>query len=961
MSETDFPDYQHTILLPKTDFPMRAGLPKKEEALLARWERVGLQERLRRAGRERPKFVLHDGPPYANGELHIGHALNKILKDIVNRSRQMSGFDAAYIPGWDCHGLPIEWKIEEDLRARGRNKDTVPILEFRALCRDFARKWVNIQRDGFQRMGVMADWKNPYLTMTYEAEAAIAEEIGKFLLNGSLFEGTKPVLWSVVERTALAEAEIEYKQYRSRTLYVRFPVVRASVPEIAGSGIVIWTTTGWTLPGNRAIACHSEQDYAVVEPTSTENGDVLRAGEKLVVAESLLPSLCKAMGGRDMRVLHRLKGTQIEGTLCAHPLYAHGYGFDVPVGTADFVTDEQGTGFVHVAPGHGVDDFLFGQKLGLENPPTIGADGIFYGHVPLFGGLAVYNSDGSLGPAVERIVDALRTHTRHLLAEGGIEHSYPHSWRSKAPLIFRNTRQWFISMEEGALRQRALKALEGVQFIPETGRARLSGMIAERPDWCVSRQRVWGVPLPIFVQKESRTPLRDPEIIQKIVEIFKKEGADAWYQSPMERFLSPKYDPEQYEKINDIIDVWFESGSTHAFVLEKRGLPPPADLYLEGSDQHRGWFHSSLLESCGTRGQAPYKSVLTHGFALDAHGRKMSKSLGNIVAPQEVISAHGAEILRIWVAATDYGGDLRISPEILKRHVDSYRRIRNTLRWLLGNLGQNNESATIDSLDSPSALPELERYVLHRLYETDRQLREAAKACEFRHCYKWLYDFCNGTLSSLYFDIRKDALYCDEAHGATRQASLKILAHVFDFLATRFAPILCFTAEEAWLARYGDKDNVSVHLQQWRPLPQNWQNEALAAKWQRILDIRRVLTGGLELMRNKGEIGSSLEADSVLRFDAADSGHRRDRDLLTAAEWAEIAIVSNLHFADACPEDWLETRALSFQLEDVPGIRVEFRRAKGEKCPRCWKLTLPENKNTDLCRRCAAVLRGIAA
>ena len=917
---SDKPEYRDTVFLPDTPFPMRVDLPKKEPALLARWERMGIWKRLREASHGRKKFILHDGPPYANGNIHIGTALNKILKDVINRAHQMAGEDGLYIPGWDCHGLPIEWKIEEQYRGNHRDKDAVPVLQFRAECRAYAAHWMDVQQQEFRRLGVQGAWAERYATMDFSSEAAIVNEIGKFLLNGELFRGLRPVMWSPVEKTALAEAEIEYYDHTSTTIWVRFPVVTPSVPELNGASVVIWTTTPWTMPGNRAIACGAEFDYAVVHVDSVKEGSLARAGEVLVVALPLLPQTCEAVGVETHHVRHVLKGAEVAGTRCAHPLRGRGYDFDVPVLLGDFVTTEAGTGFVHIAPGHGEDDFDLGRQHRIEVPETVGGDGTFNPWVPLFAGLHVYK-------AADPVCAAL-TEAGGLLARGKLVHSYPHSWRSKAPLIFRATPQWFIRMDgEGRIREKALAAIADTAFVPEKGRTRLASMIAARPDWCISRQRAWGVPIAVFVEKKTGQPLRDPEVVARIVAAFREEGADSWYASAPERFLGPGRDPADYEQVKDIVDVWFESGSTHAFTLEDRHLPWPADLYLDGSDQHRGWFHSSLLESVGTRGRAPFKAVLTHGFVLDEQGRKMSKSLGNVIAPQEVCDKYGGDILRLWVMNSDTGDDLRIGPEILKQQAELYRRLRNTLRWLLGSLHGFTPAEHLPEAE----MPELERWVLHRLSELDARLRAGVRTHDWNGVYPAIHTFCATDLSAFYFDIRKDVIYCDRPDDPRRRAARTVLDHLHRCLTTWLAPVLAFTAEEAWVARFGE--DVSVHLQDFPDIPDRWRDEALAAKWEQVRAKRALVTLALEEMRRLGTIGSSLQARVELRFDPGE-----DR-LLTAAEWAEVLLVSQVEMSADAPAN---------------GAAGTFA-AEGQKCARCWKV-LPEvgehRKHPSLCRRC---------
>ncbi|HZB93659.1 MAG TPA: isoleucine--tRNA ligase [Stellaceae bacterium] len=931
-------DYRSTVFLPETSFPMRGDLPKREPALLARWAAIDLWRRQRQVAAGRPKFVLHDGPPYANGNIHLGTALNKILKDVVNRAQQMLGKDAVYVPGWDCHGLPIEWKIEEEYRARKQSKDAVPIVQFRKECRDFAAHWLEVQRSEFKRLGVLGDWDHPYTTMSFAAEAQIAREIGKFAMNGGLYRGSKPVMWSVVEQTALAEAEIEYHDHTSTTVFVRFPVARPSRPELAGASVVIWTTTPWTLPGNRAIAYGEAIEYVLVDVTSAGDGSLARPGEKLVVALKRWPALEQELklGGV---VLAAFTGADLAGTICRHPLHGGGYDFGVPLLSGGFVTDSDGTGFVHIAPGHGADDWELGTAHGIEVPQTVAGDGTYFPHVPLFAGRHVYWPNGKAGDANGAVIDAMKA-AGALLAQDKLVHSYPHSWRSKAPLIFRNTPQWFISMETNGLRQKALAAISETRWIPSQGENRIRAMIETRPDWVISRQRAWGVPIAVFVEKKSGELLRDQDVIDRIAAAFEREGADAWYTADPKLFLGNR-DPDAYEQVKDIVDVWFDSGSTHAFVLEQRpDLAWPASLYLEGSDQHRGWFHSSLLESCGTRGRAPYEAVLTHGFVLDEQGRKMSKSLGNTVAPQDVVAQSGADILRLWVVASDYTEDLRIGPEILKYQADAYRRLRNTLRYLLGNLAGFSAAERV----APDAMPELERFILHRLAELDALVRRTAEAYDFHGMFTALHNFCAVDLSAFYFDVRKDGLYCDRPDAPRRRAARTVLDRVFDCLVRWLAPVLCFTAEEAWLARHGDGADTSVHLETYAALPACWRDETLGEKWRRLRDLRRVVTGALELERAQKRIGSSLQAAVTLHADAAYAAAAAGLDL------AELCITSAADLVEGPPP------AGAFTLPDVPGVAVTVAAAPGEKCQRCWRI-LPEvgslAAHPDLCLRCA--------
>ena len=935
-------DYKKTVCLPQTDFPMKAGLPKREPELLQRWVDIDLWGKMRAASKGREPFILHDGPPYANGYLHIGHALNKILKDVINRSQQMMGKDANYVPGWDCHGLPIEWKIEEQYRAEGKDKDEVPIVEFRKECRDFADKWIDIQRDEFKRLGVMGDWENPYTTMAYEAEAKIASEIGRFLMNGGLFRGSKPVLWSVVEKTALAEAEVEYMEHKSTTLYVRFPVAQANDPQLQNAAVVIWTTTPWTIPGNRGIAFSADATYGIYEVTAPSENSNAQVGERLILADELADAV-KEAAGIDAWT-RTSEATGLDGVICTHPLCGKGYDFDVPVLPGDFVTMEQGTGLVHIGPGHGMDDFNFAIAHGLEIPQTVGEDGAFYDHVPLFAGSVIYDQDGKSGNANGAVIRELLA-VDGLLAKASLRHDYPHSWRSKAPLIFRNTAQWFISMDTNSLRQKALDAIDQTAFYPKQGKNRLYSMIENRPDWCVSRQRAWGVPITVFVNKETGEPLRDQAVVDRIVAAFREEGADAWFASPPTRFLGNDYDPKDYEQVRDVIDVWFDSGSTHTFVLEDREDQRwPADLYLEGSDQHRGWFHSSLLEACGTRGRAPYEGVLTHGFVMAEDGRKMSKSLGNIVAPQEVTEQNGAEILRLWVVASDYSEDLKIGPEILKHQIDAYRRLRNTLRYLIGNLHGHDPSQAVPVTE----MPELERWVLHRLWQLDAHVHQCCESFDFHGLFRELYNFCTVDLSAFYFDIRKDCLYCDPVTAPTRRAAQTVLAELFDCLTAWLAPILCFTAEEAWLQR-NPGETESVHLRTFPEIAEDWRDDALGAKWEDIRQVRRAVLGALEIERAEKRIGSSLQAAPRVFVT------QEIAEALESADLAEIAITSGITIEIG------SAPANAFTLPDAEGISVVPDKAEGQKCERCWKV-LPEvgadPEYPDICGRCADAVRG---
>ncbi|GGE34318.1 isoleucine--tRNA ligase [Agaricicola taiwanensis] len=965
MTDTTTPtrDYSETLFLPKTDFPMRAGLPEREPQMLARWEEIGLYRQLREQAKGRKPFTLHDGPPYANGHLHIGHALNKILKDVVTRSRQMAGFDANYVPGWDCHGLPIEWKVEEGYRAKGRNKDDVPVVDFRRECRAYAEHWIDVQKAEFQRLGVTGDWAHPYTTMSFRAEAVIANELMKFATSGQLYRGSKPVMWSVVEKTALAEAEIEYHDHTSDTIWVKFPIVSSAekaaeavlIAAAAGDGdayvaggatsafdgasVVIWTTTPWTIPGNRAISYSPKIAYGLYEVTAAPEDNWLKTGERLVLADKLASDVFGQARVESFERRADVSADDLTGLVCAHPLRGQGYEFDVPLLDGDHVTDDTGTGFVHTAPGHGREDFdvwmnnkaaLDARGIDTTIPYTVDADGRLTTDAPGFTGRQVITDKGEKGDANEAVIAALRE-AGNIIARGRLKHQYPHSWRSKKPVIFRNTPQWFISMDLGleggrtdTLRARALKAISETAFYPPQGQNRLRGMIEARPDWVISRQRAWGVPIAVFVEKATGEVLTDEKVNARIVEAFEAEGADAWFADNGARFLGNDYALEDYEKVNDILDVWFDSGSTHAFVLEGRDdVTWPAAMYLEGSDQHRGWFHSSLLESCGTRGRAPYDSVLTHGFVLDEQGRKMSKSLGNTVTPQEVIQKSGADILRLWVVASDYADDLRIGPEILKTTTDTYRKLRNTLRWMLGTLAHHRPDEDV----SYAEMPELERVMLHRLTEVDAVVREGFEAYDFKRIFAAVMAFLTADLSAFYFDVRKDTLYCEPISSVKRRAALTVVDRLFDTVVRWLAPLLPFTAEEAWLSRHPSKDR-SVHLQTFADVSDAWRDEALAAKWENVRRVRRAVTGALELERAAKRIGSSLEAAPVV--------HVSDSDLLQALEGldlAEIFITSGAQLSAG------EGPADAFRMDEVKGVAVTPELAEGRKCARSWRIT----------------------
>ncbi len=971
------PDYSQTLFLPKTDFPMRAGLPQKEPEILARWAREGLYPALRQSAKGRPKFVLHDGPPYANGNIHIGHALNKILKDMVVRSQQMAGKDSNYVPGWDCHGLPIEWKVEEEhYRKKGKAKpdfsDSAAIIAFRRECRAYAEHWLSVQREEFKRLGVVGDWDHPYTTMSYPAEAQIAREIFKFVANGLLYRGSKPVMWSVVEKTALAEAEIEYEEHTSDTVYVAFPV------EGEDASVVIWTTTPWTLPGNRAIAFSRRIGYGRYRVTEAPADNWAKVGATYILAQSLAPSVFAAAKVAAYEFLGEVGGDMLAAMVCGHPLQPLGYGFVVPLLEGDHVTEDAGTGFVHTAPGHGREDFELwmanGRRLierGIDTriPYTVDENGALTDEAPGFEGRRVITDKGEKGDANEAVIKALVAAGR-LVSRGRLKHQYPHSWRSKKPVIFRNTPQWFLAMDRPyaaapggqTLRATALDAIKQTRWVPAAGENRINGMVASKPDWVLSRQRAWGVPLPIFVRKGEHDVLYDPEVNARIAAAFEKEGADAWFaEGAKQRFLGDRHKADDYDKIDNLVEVWFDSGSTHAFVLEdakhfpglagiKRRVDGGADevMYLEGSDQHRGWFQSSLLESCGTRGRAPFDVVLTHGFTLDEKGRKMSKSLGNQTFPQDVIKASGADILRLWVASVDYSDDQRIGPEILKTIGDNYRKLRNTIRWMLGTLAHYSPADAVGF----SGMGEIERLMLHRLAELDAKVRDAYANFDYARVVAALSAFMNADLSAFYFDIRKDALYCEAPSSVKRRGALEAIEHIFGAVTLWLAPILVFTCEEAWAAR--DSSARSVHLEQFPVVPTQWRDEALAAKWETIRRIRSVVTGAIEIARADKRIGSSLEASPRVYVSEA--------ALLAAldgVDFAEVCITSSIavETAASAPEG-------AFRLADTPGVAVVVERAEGVKCARSWRYFDPATADPefpDVSPRDAAALRELNA
>lgn len=969
-------DYKSTVFLPVTDFPMKAGLAQKEPAIAARWEAMDLYGKLRakRAGRER--FILHDGPPYANGDIHMGHAMNKVLKDIIVRSQSLLGKDAPYVPGWDCHGLPIEWKIEEEYRKKKQNKDEVPAAEFRAQCRAYADKWVGVQRDQFKRLGIMGDWEDPYLTMKFDAEATIVGELLKFAESGQLYRGAKPVMWSPVEKTALAEAEVEYEDVTSTQIDVGFEIMEApNAPELVGAHAVIWTTTPWTIPVNQALAYGPAVEYVVVQTDPVlaarfVEGDVLPDvasassawGNKRLLVAAILWDTVKVRIQRSYSFaglvgveLWRGKGSDLAGAIARHPMHELGGFFAKPRPflAGDFVTTDAGTGLVHMAPDHGEDDFALCKANGINPVFAVEGDGKYRADWLWLGGQgSVINPKfvSAEGP----ICSDLRATGGLLAASDDFRHSYPHSWRSKAKIIFRCTPQWFIPMDKPAgeatadyalpplepvtalptngptLRELALDAIEQTRWVPERSTNRIRSMVEGRPDWVISRQRAWGVPIALYVHRKTGEYLVDPAVNARIIDAFRQSGADAWFGADHQALLGPDYDLADYEVVTDILDVWFDSGSTHSFVVEGRyGEGARADLYIEGSDQHRGWFQSSLLESCGTRGRAPYDAVLTHGFALDGSGKKMSKSLGNVVDPLKIMSESGADILRVWVASTDYFDDVRIGKEVLAGSSDSYRKLRNTFRYMLGALSDYDEETEAVSY---AEMPELERYMLHRLAQLDAELRSVVDKSkgsenwlEFSRYTRAIFDFANSDLSAFFFDIRKDCLYCDAKTDPKRRAYRTLLDTLFHALVRYVAPIIPFTAEEVWQSRFPSEEG-SVHFLEWPEIDHHWINQHLDDKWAELRDQREQVNEAIEPFRREKVIRSSLEADVTMG------------ELLPGGEteFAEVAIVARVTMGE--------------------GDGIVVRPSDWHKCGRCWRLLPEVTEDGTLCHRCDEVL-----
>ncbi len=914
---TEARDYRDTVFLPKTDFPMKAGLPQKEPGILARWIEGGLYKQLREARAGREKFILHDGPPYANGDMHIGHALNHILKDMVVRTQSLLGKDAPYVPGWDCHGLPIEWKVEEQYRKKKLNKDEVPAEEFRAECRAYAQHWVDTQREQLKRLGINGDWDNPYLTMDFQAEATIVSELLKFAESGQLYRGAKPVMWSPVEKTALAEAEVEYEDIVSTQIDVAFEITESPIAELVGAHAVIWTTTPWTIPTNQAIAYGPEVLYALYEHED---------GKRYLCAVDL-KNQASERWLKDSGEIASWRGADLAGTVVRHPMHHLGGFFAKPrpMLPGDFVTTDSGTGLVHMAPDHGEDDFLLCKSAGIEPVFAVEGDGKYRTDWGWLGGQgSVINPKFNApdGPICSDLTDSGAL----LAASADYKHSYPHSWRSKAKVIFRCTPQWFVPMdqarEDGTLRDKAMAAIEATRFVPEKGRNRIGSMVEGRPDWVLSRQRAWGVPITLFVHRQSGQYLVDAAVNARIVAAVKEAGVDAWSAARAQEYLGPDYKAEDYEQVTDILDVWFDSGCTHVFTLESGRWPElrwPADLYLEGSDQHRGWFQSSLLQSCATRGRAPYDAVLTHGFTMDQKGMKMSKSVGNTVDPLKVMETYGADIIRLWALSVDFTEDHRIGDEILKGVADQYRKLRNTFRYLLGALdGYDHAAEAVDV----AQMPELERYMLGQLKRLDNTLRQAIADFDFNEYTRALSDFCNEDLSAFFFDIRKDRLYCDDPAGAERRAYRTVLDILFQALVRYAAPVLVFTAEEVWTTRFPDRG--SVHLQELHDLPEAWLDDALAERFATLRALRSQVLEAIEPLRREKVLGSGLEAEVTVPADAPE------------ADLAELFITAKVMRGQ--------------------GDGVTVTRTSDHKCGRCWR-HLPEvAEDGDLCGRCDSVV-----
>ena len=922
-------DYSSTINLPSTKFSMKANLSQKETVWMKFWDEKKIFDKLKNQSKEFPRYVLHDGPPYANGDLHLGHALNKILKDIICRVRFQYKYNVHYVPGWDCHGLPIEWKVEEKFRKSGKDKANVDIINFRTECRKFADKWVGIQKEQFSRFGIHINWNEIYKTMNKSAEISIVKELLKFLETGQLYLGFKPVMWSVVEQTALAEAEIEYKEKKSKAIYVKFPIVNSK----ESTSIVIWTTTPWTIPCNKAIAFSENLDYVELAILQNNNDSKFEKEETVIVCKSLVDDFLKKNNIQNSKIIRDVNYDEILSFECEHPLVSIGFEFKIKIFPSNHVTDEAGTGFVHIAPNHGLEDFEVGKRFKLKNTPTVDENGIYTKNINFFYKTHIFKAD-------ELVVQKLKDHN-NLVGESDYNHSYPHSWRSKAPLIYRATSQWFISMEIKGLRKKALSEIGKVKWIPDGSKNRIYSMVKERPDWCVSRQRFWGVPITIFINKNSGSPLIDKKVNDNIVNIIEKDGVECWFTKPNSYFLPNDYVASDYEKVNSILDVWFDSGSSHVYVLKDNNISSKADLYVEGTDQHRGWFQTSLLESCANYGESPYKSVLTHGFVIDEKGKKMSKSLGNVISPDDVIKKYGADILRIWVSNSNFNEDIKISFENLERQSESYRKIRNTLRFILGNMKdfkkKNEHYESFDSLD---------KLILYKLFCKNEEIEKLYKNFNFNKVFQIIVGFCSQDLSAIFFDIRKDSLYCDSSDSLKVKCSKTVLWHTFNCLIRWISPIIPFTAEEAWQSWKEEIDEdaeESCHLLNSLDLPSAWKNDEIHLLWNKILIIKDLFASIVENKRNNGEIKSSLEAEVYIFLKNEFS------DIKNKVDLSEILISSHVHFVDV-PDNQFES------IEGIDEVKIKVDKSTANKCPRCWKYLEEQNIKSSLCKRCESVL-----
>ena len=929
-------DYKQTLNLPKTSFPMKANLVKKEPEILARWDDLDLYRLIRKSSKGRKRYMLHDGPPYANGNIHMGTAFNKILKDIIIKSKQMAGFDAPYVPGWDCHGLPIEHKVDAEL---GRRKLEMTQAQVRSFCREYAEKFIDIQRKEFQRLGVLGEWDRPYLTMNYPYEAAIVEEFGKFALNGGLLRSKKPIYWCTSCKTALAEAEVEYEQHTSPSIFVKFPMISdltRSYPMLEGKevSIVIWTTTPWTLPANLAVALHPDLEYVAAETADNQI---------MILARELLERCMEIFGIESYEILTEIRARDLEDLEARHPLYDR----SSKVVLAPYVTLEAGTGCVHTAPGHGREDYETGLKYGLEVYSPVDDSGCFTDDVEYFAGLNVFEANRAVNDKLEEV--------GALLKEQEITHEYPHCWRCKKPVIFRSTKQWFISMEKNELRQKALDAISQVSWIPSWGRERIHNMIANRPDWCISRQRSWGVPITVFFCNECGKVVISREIIDRLTGLVEKSGADIWFTEKEVDLLPPGTScPEcggrEFTKETDILDVWFDSGVSYAAVMEKRDyLDSPADLYLEGSDQHRGWFHSSLLCSVGTRGKAPYKNVLTHGFVVDGSGKAMHKSAGNVIPPEKLIKTYGAEILRLWVAGEDYRDNIRLSKEILQRLTEAYRRIRNTCRYLLGNLNDFDP----DSDRVPyGEMEELDRWALNRLQELSEKIMRAYDSFEFHLVYHNLHNFCVLDLSSFYLDIIKDRLYTSPAKSTARRSAQTAMNEILEVLVRLMAPLLSFTADEIWQHMNQGHRPQSVHADLFVSPKEAYRDLDLATRWEDIIMVRKEVTKALEIARKEKEIGHPLDASVTLGL----SPELMEKLKTYRDQLRSIFIVSSATIVEI---DQLEG---GLESEQVPGLKIKVGPSQDQKCERCWihdPTVGLDGNHPAICEKCIQALADI--